>query len=160
MIGRSLRPSAKATSGVAYVRLHGRRYDTWFSDDEAIPAHERYNYLYNAEELAPWATRIRKVTERARETFVITNNHFQGKAVVNALQLISILKGSRVKVPEPLRRHFPQLEEIADSPPTEPMLFPMARGSKDVTKEGRKEPKGDQPPPSAPDYQNKRITAW
>ena len=134
IIGRSLGPSAKATSGVGYVRLHGRRYDTWFSDDEAIPAHERYNYLYNAEELAPWATRIRKVTERARETFVITNNHFQGKAVVNALQLISILKGSKVKVPEPLRRHFPQLEEIADSPPTEPMLFPMARGSKDVTK--------------------------
>src|SRR3989440_8350254 len=133
IIGRSLGPSAKA-SGVGYVRLHGRRYDTWFSDDEAIPVHERYNYLYNAEELAPWATRVRKVTERARETFVITNNHFQGKAVVNALQLISILKGSKVKVPEPLRRHFPQLEEIADSPPTEPMLFPMARGSKDVTK--------------------------
>ena len=134
IIGRSLGPSAEATSGVGYVRLHGRRYDTWFSDDEAIPAHERYNYLYNAEELAPWATRIRKVTERARETFVITNNHFQGKAVVNALQLISILKGSKVKVPEPLRRHFPQLEEIADSPPAEPMLFPIGRGGKDEKK--------------------------
>jgi len=134
IIGRSLRPSAKATSGVAYVRLHGRRYDTWFSDDEAIPAHERYNYLYNAEELASWATRIRKMSEQARETFVITNNHFQGKAVVNALQLISILKGSKVKVPEPLRRHFPQLEEIADSPPTEPMLFPIGRGGKDEKK--------------------------
>ena len=33
IIGRSLGPSAKATSGVGYVRLHGRRYDTWFSDD-------------------------------------------------------------------------------------------------------------------------------
>jgi len=134
IIGRSLGPSAKTTSGVGYVRLHGRRYDTWFSDDEAIPAHERYNYLYTAEELAPWVTRVRKVTERARETFVITNNHFQGKAVVNALQLISILKGSKVKVPEPLRRHFPELEEIADSPPAEPTLFPIGRGSKDETK--------------------------
>ena len=127
IIGRSLGPSAKATSGVGYVRLHGRRYDTWFSDDEAIPAHERYNYLYTAEELAPWVRRIRKVTERAHDTFVITNNHFQGKAVVNALQLISILKGSKVKVPEPLRRHFPQLEEIADSPPAEPTLFPVGK---------------------------------
>ena len=134
IIGRSLGPSAQATSAVGYVRLHGRRYDTWFSDDATIPAHERYNYLYSAEELAPWVTRIRKVTERAHETFVVTNNHFQGKAVVNALQLISILKGSKVKVPEPLRRHYPELEAIADNPPAEPMLFPLARGSKDVMK--------------------------
>jgi uncharacterized protein YecE (DUF72 family) len=129
IIGRSLAPSAQATSGVGYVRLHGRRYDTWFTDDAAVPTHERYNYLYTAEELAPWATRIRKVTGQARNTFVVTNNHFQGKAVVNALQLISILKDSKVKVPEPLRQQYPQLEEIADSPPTEPMLFPMGKSS-------------------------------
>jgi hypothetical protein len=47
--------------------------------------------------------------------------------VVNALQLISILKGSKVKVPEPLRRHYPQLEAIADAPPAEPMLFPLGK---------------------------------
>ncbi len=132
IIGRSLGPSAQTTSAVGYVRLHGRRNDTWFSDDATIPAHERYNYLYTTEELVPWVTRVHKVTERAGETFVITNNHFQGKAVVNALQLISILKGSKVRVPEPLRRHYPQLESIADSPPAEPMLFPLGKGSKDV----------------------------
>jgi uncharacterized protein YecE (DUF72 family) len=134
IIGRSLAPSAQATSAVGYMRLHGRRYDTWFSDDAAIPAHERYNYLYSAEELAPWVARVRKVTERTRETFVIANNHFQGKSVVNALQLISSLTGSKVMVPEPLRRQYPQLESIADTPPAEPMLFPLERGSKDVTK--------------------------
>jgi uncharacterized protein YecE (DUF72 family) len=133
IIGRSLGPSAATTSSVGYVRLHGRRYDTWFSDDARIPAHERYNYLYSAEELAPWVMRVRKVTERARETFVVTNNHFQGKSVVNALQLINILKGAKVKVPEPLRRQYPQLEEIADSPPAEPMLFPLG-GGKDARK--------------------------
>jgi uncharacterized protein YecE (DUF72 family) len=133
IIGRSLAPSAQATSPVGYVRLHGRRYDTWFTDDAKIPAHERYNYLYTADELAPWVTRINKVSTQVRDTFVVTNNHFQGKAVVNALQLISILKGSKVKVPEPLRQHYPQLEAIADTPPAEPMLFPM-RGSRDVTK--------------------------
>jgi uncharacterized protein YecE (DUF72 family) len=125
IIGRSLGPSAQTTAAVGYVRLHGRRYDSWFSDDAKIPAHERYNYLYSAEELAPWVTRVRKVTEQALHTFVITNNHFQGKAVVNALQLISILKGSKVKVPEPLRKHYPQLASIPDTPPAEPMLFPM-----------------------------------
>jgi uncharacterized protein YecE (DUF72 family) len=129
IIGRSLGPSAQATAAVGYVRLHGRRYDTWFSDDAKTSSHERYNYLYSARELAPWVTRIRKVTERAHDTFVVTNNHFQGKAVVNALQLISILKGSKVRVPEPLRRQYPQLEDIADTPPAEPMLFPLGKAS-------------------------------
>jgi uncharacterized protein YecE (DUF72 family) len=134
IIGRSLAPSAQATSPVGYVRLHGRRYDTWFSDDETIPAHERYNYLYTTEELEPWVARVKKVSEHARDTFVVTNNHFQGKAVVNALQLISILKGKKVKVPEPLRQHFPQLEEIADTPPAEPTLFPMTERSNEAKK--------------------------
>jgi hypothetical protein len=47
--------------------------------------------------------------------------------VVNALQLISILKGSKVKVPEPLRQQFPELESIADTPPAEPSLFPPGK---------------------------------
>ena len=130
IIGRSLAPSAQATSPVGYVRLHGRRYDTWFSDDAAVPTHERYNYLYSPEELAPWVTRVRKVSEHARDTFVVTNNHYQGKAVVNALQLISILKGTKVKVPEPLRSHYPELDAIADTPPAEPTLFPMNAAKK------------------------------
>jgi uncharacterized protein YecE (DUF72 family) len=124
IIGHSLEPSAMATSPIGYVRLHGRRYDTWFSDDPATPSHERYNYLYSAEELNPWVDRIRTITQHTRDVFVITNNHFQGKAVVNALQLLSILKGTKVKVPEPLREHFPQLEEIADAMPAQPTLFP------------------------------------
>ena len=127
IIGRSLAPSAQATSPVGYVRLHGRRYDTWFTDDENVPSHERYNYLYSQEELEPWIARVRKVSEHTQRSFVITNNHFQGKAVVNALQLISILKRKKVKVPEPLRQHYPELNEIADQPPAEPTLFPLNR---------------------------------
>jgi uncharacterized protein YecE (DUF72 family) len=131
IVGRALTPSAQATSPVGYVRLHGRRYDTWFTDDTSIPAHERYNYLYSPEELAPWISRVRKVSEHARDTFVITNNHFQGKSVVNALQLISILKKAKVKVPEPLRQHYPQLDSIADMPPAEPTLFPLTETRSD-----------------------------
>jgi uncharacterized protein YecE (DUF72 family) len=129
IIGRSIGPSEAATSPVGYIRLHGRRYDTWFTDDATIPTHERYNYLYSPEELAPWASRIRKVAEKARDVFVVTNNHYQGKAVVNALQLISILKRSKVTVPEPLRQHYPELEEIAANPPESPTLFPMGNSS-------------------------------
>jgi uncharacterized protein YecE (DUF72 family) len=116
--------SERATSAIGYVRLHGRRYDTWFSDDPALPRHERYNYLYGEEELAGWAQRIRKVARQARTTFVIANNHFQGKSVVNALQLMNLLTNAKVRVPEPLRGHYPQLEAIADSPAEEPTLFP------------------------------------
>ncbi len=125
IIGHSLEPSAASTSPIGYVRLHGRRYDTWFSDNPATPAHERYNYLYSEEELDPWVSRIKTVNQHARNTFVVTNNHYQGKAVVNALQLISILKGEKVKVPEPLRQHYPELERIASQMPAAPTLFPM-----------------------------------
>jgi uncharacterized protein YecE (DUF72 family) len=124
VIGKSLKPSSRATSPVGYIRLHGRRYDTWFSDDPLTPPEERYNYLYSEEELEPWAARIKKVSKDSQTTFVITNNHFQGKAVVNALQLISLLTGSKVKVPEPLRHHYPQLERIASELQHEPTLFP------------------------------------
>jgi uncharacterized protein YecE (DUF72 family) len=125
IIGRSLEPSADATSPIGYIRLHGRRYDTWFTDDPAIPGYERYNYLYSEKELDPWAERIRKVQQQTRKTFVVTNNHYQGKGVVNALQLISILKGSKLKVPEPLRQHYPELEKIASEMPAAPTLFAL-----------------------------------
>jgi uncharacterized protein YecE (DUF72 family) len=125
LIGRSLRPGHIATSPIGYIRLHGRRYDTWFSDDPMIPRHERYNYLYNEEELAPWATRAERLMRSTDVTFVITNNHFQGKSVVNALQLIHLITGAKVRVPETLRHHYPQLETIADAPAAEPTLFPM-----------------------------------
>jgi len=127
LIGRSLEPSDESTSYLGYVRLHGRRYDTWFSDDPETPQHERYNYLYTTEELAPWTNRIRKLASHAHNVFVVANNHYLGKAVVNALQLLSMLQGRKVKVPEPLRQRYPELEAIADTPPAEPTLFPLAR---------------------------------
>ena len=123
VIGRSIEPSALATTQLAYVRLHGRRYDTWFSDDPDLPPHERYNYLYSERELAPWGRRIREVSEAARDTYVVTNNHYLGKNVVNALELISLLKGEKVAVPESLRPHYPQLDGIASAPRAAPTLF-------------------------------------
>jgi uncharacterized protein YecE (DUF72 family) len=130
VIGRSLEPSAVATSAIGYVRLHGRRYDTWFSDDPDTPAHERYNYLYSMPELAPWAERTREVARNSRSTYVVTNNHYLGKAAVNALELISLLEGGKVEVPEPLRGRYPELEAIADRPAEAPRLFDINKHSK------------------------------
>jgi uncharacterized protein YecE (DUF72 family) len=123
-VGRTLAPSEHVTGEIGYVRLHGRRHDTWFSDDPAVPRHERYNYLYGKDELAGWVPRIRNVARGARTTFVIANNHFQGKAAVNALQLINLLSEAKTHVPDPLRQHYPQLDAIADAPAEEPTLFP------------------------------------
>lgn len=127
VIGRSRRPTENATSDIGYIRLHGRRYDTWFSDDPQIPRHERYNYLYSIEELEPWAGRIKRVAARAKSTYVITNNHYLGKGVVNALDLLHMLEGTKVRVPEPLRQHYPRLEKIADTPAMQGSLFKVTR---------------------------------
>src|ERR1700693_5604385 len=123
-MGRSISPPTPVTAPTGYVRLHGRRYDTWFSDDPMLPRHERYNYLYTEKELAPWAARIRRLAGRTRTTFVIANNHFSGKSVVDALQPLHMLTGPPVRVPEPLRHHYPQVESNADAPALEPTLFP------------------------------------
>jgi uncharacterized protein YecE (DUF72 family) len=123
LIGRAVRPSEYATASVAYFRLHGRRYDTWFTDDPTVPRHERYNYLYSEEELKPWAERIQRVATRAKSTFVIMNNHYAGKGVVNALDLLYLLGHQKVKVPEPLRQYYPRLDKIADQPAIQGRLF-------------------------------------
>ena len=126
----SLAQNEDLAAAVGYIRLHGRRYDTWFSDDPTTPRHERYNYLYSVEELTPWAGRIQSAGARTRKVFAITNNHYLGKGVVNALQLISMLKGARVNVPESLRQQYPELDKIASLPPEKPTLFPMGKETK------------------------------
>ena len=80
--------------------------------------------------LSPWANRIEAESEHTRKVFAVTNNHYLGKGVVNALQLISMLKGAKVNVPEPLRQHYPELEKIASTPPERPTLFPMGKETK------------------------------
>jgi uncharacterized protein YecE (DUF72 family) len=113
-IGRSLEPTEHVTSPVGYVRLHGRNYDQWF---EAEKRDDRYNYLYTEAELTGWKGKIERIAKKADVTYVVTNNHFEGKAGVNALQLKHMLTGQRVKAPEPLLRHYPELKAIADALP-------------------------------------------
>ncbi len=127
VIGRSLKPSERATSPIGYIRLHGRRYDTWFTDNPETPSYERYNYLYPEEELLPWVERIRTVSATEESTFVITNNHYHGKGVVNALQLLHLLSNKPVPTPLPLLEHYPALLEISSEKDAELPLFKEAR---------------------------------
>mgnify|MGYP003346245016 CR=1 FL=1 len=55
--------------------------------------------------------------------YVVTNNHFQGKAVANALQLIHLLRGNPVAVPETLIAHYPELADIAMPPSAAPVIW-------------------------------------
>ena len=90
----SVKPSDAVTGPVGYVRLHGRNYEKWFAHNESW---ERYNYLYSKEELAPWVERIERMSKE-KETYVVTNNHFRGQAVVNAADLQDAL-GMQARVP-------------------------------------------------------------
>jgi uncharacterized protein YecE (DUF72 family) len=110
-IGRSLEPTTHVTSAIGYVRLHGRNYDQWFEADKSA---DRYNYLYKSAELASWKERVEEIAQKAKVTFVVTNNHFEAKAGVNALQLKHMLTGRRVLAPESLFQHYPELKNIAD----------------------------------------------
>jgi uncharacterized protein YecE (DUF72 family) len=111
LIGRSLEPTEHVTSAIGYVRMHGRNYDQWFESEKRD---DRYNYLYSESELAGWKEKTQRIAKKAEVTYVIANNHFEAKAGVNALQLKHMLTGQRVRAPEPLLAHYPELRGIAD----------------------------------------------
>jgi uncharacterized protein YecE (DUF72 family) len=83
-----LPPVAVATAETAYVRFHGRNAARWFDHEQP---HERYDYLYAAAELAAWVPRLRELDTTASRTLVFMNNHYEAKAVTNALQLKALL---------------------------------------------------------------------
>jgi uncharacterized protein YecE (DUF72 family) len=119
MLGRSLGPTEHVTSGVGYVRLHGRNYEHWFetgvqSGSDSDNRNDRYNYLYKLAELEKWKAKIETIARRAESTYVIANNHFQAKGAVNALELRRLLDGKKVRAPETLVKHYPELKEMVE----------------------------------------------
>jgi uncharacterized protein YecE (DUF72 family) len=96
----SLERTEYVTSPLGYVRLHGRQAD--------------YDYLYKPAEVKTWTEKIQNIARAAKVTYVVTNNTPGAQAVVNGLQLKHLLTGSRIKAPESLLRHFPELRDIAD----------------------------------------------
>jgi uncharacterized protein YecE (DUF72 family) len=111
LLGSSLAPTEHVTAPLAYVRLHGRNYSEWFDSDNR---NDRYNYLYKERELEGWKERIENVAEKAQTTYVITNNHFESKAGVNALELKAMVTGKRVPAPPTLIQKYPELRRFAD----------------------------------------------
>lgn len=85
IIGDSLELTARVTAPSAYLRLHGRNQADWFRPDAGVA--QRYNYLYSEGEIAALAAIAEALGREADHVYIVTNNHYRGKAVVNALQL-------------------------------------------------------------------------
>ena len=64
------------TADHSFVRLHGRN----------TKDHYWYNYLYSKEELKPWVEKVSQIKQQTKVLRVYFNNHYGGKAVVNALE--------------------------------------------------------------------------
>jgi uncharacterized protein YecE (DUF72 family) len=123
----SMRPAARVTSPVAYVRVHGRNYKDWFRKGAGRDA--RYDYLYTAGELEPWAKRVKALAHsvRAPDVYVVTNNHFRGQAAANATMLEAMVEGEKVEAPATLVEKYPDALgpfAIAANEPMEGELFP------------------------------------
>jgi uncharacterized protein YecE (DUF72 family) len=103
---KSIKPSARATSRIGYVRVHGRNYQDWFRKGAGPAA--RYDYLYSVEELKPWVKRTREVAKApdVKDVDVIFNNHYKAKAAVNALQFEKLLTRKTVTAPALLAEHY------------------------------------------------------
>jgi uncharacterized protein YecE (DUF72 family) len=72
------------TPRLAYLRLHGRNAANWWRHDES---EDRYDYLYSAGELEPFAEVAQKSARDGKKVFLYLNNHFSAKAVANAAVL-------------------------------------------------------------------------
>ena len=111
VLNNSIGPSAVSTHpDFAYVRLHGRNYENWFRQDAGRD--DRYDYLYAKGELEEWVERIKDLGKRSSKVYVITNNHYRGQAMANALQIRNMITGEKVDVPQLLLERYPVLREI------------------------------------------------
>ncbi len=76
----------KVTGTTAYFRFHGRLNEKWWNYQEP---YERYNYFYNEKELDELLQRVIDTEEQMDdgELYIFFNNHYQAKAVKNAIKL-------------------------------------------------------------------------
>lgn len=92
---------------IGYHRLHGRNADAWFNPRAGRD--DKYDYLYGGAELEELVRTTRRLASGRDETFVITNNHFSGKAVANALEILASISGGSPLAPAELVEAFPRL---------------------------------------------------
>jgi uncharacterized protein YecE (DUF72 family) len=95
-----------------YFRMHGRNAEKWFSK---AGRDETYDYYYNEDELTQIKQRVDELAKAFKTLTVITNNHYKGAELANALELKALITGQKQPVPEGLLRAYPNLTRIASN---------------------------------------------
>ena len=98
------------TGPIGYLRLHGRNAQQWFRKD--AERDDKYDYLYSRAELEELQRKAERIATRHEESAVITNNHFAGKAVANAIEILSLLRREPVPAPPEIVETFPHLRSL------------------------------------------------
>ncbi len=110
MVSYPMGRTAWVTGPRGYLRAHGRRREAWF--DFAGNRQARYDYLYDPGELEDLAARARELMDKAKDVYVIFNNHPAGQAVANGLEMSRRLTGRTFALPPCLLNAFPRLQEL------------------------------------------------
>jgi uncharacterized protein YecE (DUF72 family) len=76
-------------TGLAMVRLHGRRSELWGARGAAVV--EKYRYLYDATELEEWSEIILELAEQSERLHVVFNNCYANYGVTNAIEMAGLL---------------------------------------------------------------------
>jgi uncharacterized protein YecE (DUF72 family) len=85
---KNLVPTVPAvTTDLAYVRFHGRNLGTW--NKRGGSAAERFDYLYDDEELAEWVPTLHELAGQAKEAYAFFNNNSSSADPNNPLGRIS-----------------------------------------------------------------------
>ena len=110
-----------------YLRLHGRNAAKWWKHESS---EERYNYLYSADELKPYAEAARHAAKGSRKAYVYANNHFSAKSVASAVILKHQLgQPAEGAYPPAFVEEYPDLKGIVRLLPAGRPLTPSRRPS-------------------------------
>jgi uncharacterized protein YecE (DUF72 family) len=108
-----------------YLRLHGRNAAQWWKHEKS---EDRYNYLYRADELAPFAEAAEAASRKVKKAYLYANNHFSAKSVASAAilkhQLGQPLDG---EYPAEFVNRYPDLQGLVSLLP--PDLIPSPKPS-------------------------------
>jgi uncharacterized protein YecE (DUF72 family) len=91
----SISAEIPVTSDVAYFRFHGRNKEMWWKGDSET----RYKYLYSPEEILELVSKVEDASSQSDLTFAFFNNHWQGYAPSNAVDMKRTMRLPFIEMP-------------------------------------------------------------
>ncbi|HUV43710.1 MAG TPA: DUF72 domain-containing protein [Dehalococcoidales bacterium] len=83
------------TADMVYFRFHGRNSEMWWKGDNET----RYKYLYSPEEIDELSAKVKSAAGQTQLLFIFFNNHWQGYAPRNAVDMKRVLQLPFVDIP-------------------------------------------------------------